>query len=604
MQAELLNKPEEKKRLGPKPPSAAQDHPSSDLPLFVQRKEQSQAPTQVPAQTVGPGAQHDLNRTPFLWGQDTSVRPFITYVSITVPDATLEEVATYLYDSADAAAPLSSANGGITGKLTQGQTLHLSGAPLSSRASQEFNAAMFQGTILRSQGMPSQSAGTQVYRFTAAGHSYELTEGQYVAMLRGSISWIRLHAGFAKDKAEALLETQRDFVSDTSSLVRGISNYLGDAEMPDESLYLGIMMQADALIAYLNSLDVTPETRTALPTALDQLQSVSTRASEAEHAWHRYINATSEGASSAVRGLEITRNTAFIVAGGLAVAAAAPVVLAAAPELVAVGEVGEAGEMFLVGGEELGTVAEESELLNFAGEEEAAVEEATEAEEAAEAEESAETQAEESPEIEEDIDVWPLILLLLETTRPRRRCRFPTGLSADDAIPISWFKLRHDYFYPREIHLNGGVILDRDDPGATLPDGTPVGVRDENWPWCNKVFQMVPTPRGDAARRFRSALQYFGYNWNAERTQPDHVQDLNWEGADEFGNLWPFEESANLSAGSSQNLQQRITFCPSSTSVLPVIQQRIVDVRSLLWGRFFIIKRFRFSSDDPGINCP
>jgi Domain of unknown function (DUF4157) len=187
--------------------------------------------------------------------------------------------------------------------------------------------------------------------------------------------------------------------------------------------------------------------------------------------------------------------------------------------------------------------------------------------------------------------------------RRRRRCPYPTGLWPDDPIEIIWFKYKLDYFYPAHIEIYDGVLT-RDDPTAKLPDGTSVGVRSELWPECNKIYRYIPTPRGDAARHYRQALQHAGYDWEHERTQPDHIQDLAWAGPDAFGNLWPYEQSTNQSTGASQNLQQRISFCPTPNG-RPIVNERIVSNRGYLYGRYFIIRRFKLHSGAPDlITCP
>jgi hypothetical protein len=188
-----------------------------------------------------------------------------------------------------------------------------------------------------------------------------------------------------------------------------------------------------------------------------------------------------------------------------------------------------------------------------------------------------------------------------EEDRRRQRCAYPTGLTADDPIPITWFKPRHDSFYPRYLHLNGGVV-DRDDPQAQLPDGTRVGVQARHWPRCNKPLRLIPMGRGRRAVEYRHMLASFGFDWRT--MQPDHVQDLYWEGPDNFDNLWPYESSTNQSTGSTQNLHQYIDFCLTKDG--PAFRhQRIAWNRAWLGGRYFIIKRFRLHADAPDLlTCP
>lgn len=146
--------------------------------------------------------------------------------------------------------------------------------------------------------------------------------------------------------------------------------------------------------------------------------------------------------------------------------------------------------------------------------------------------------------------------------RPRPRpvpspCPFPTGLTPADPIPMIWYKPEVTDYYPFEINV-GGRIYHHDQPDR-LPFGEPIGVPRQFWPRVGKKFQLFPEDRGSNADRFRDVLGRHGFNW--EGLQADHVQDIQWEGPDEFNNLWPLDSSANMSAGARQNILQRVSFC-------------------------------------------
>jgi hypothetical protein len=181
------------------------------------------------------------------------------------------------------------------------------------------------------------------------------------------------------------------------------------------------------------------------------------------------------------------------------------------------------------------------------------------------------------------------------------KCGYSTGLTRDDAIPITWFKPVHDSFYPKQIQVRNGV-LDRDDPNAKLPDGTPVGVKRSLWPRLGKTMQLLPERRTGKQAEFKKTLADAGYDWEPRQRgrgtvmEPDHVQDLDWEGPDQFGNLWPYEASTNKSTGSTQNLHQRVSFCRTKESSAPDLDKRIVDVKPVLAGRHFVIRRFAMHS--------
>jgi Domain of unknown function (DUF4157) len=194
------------------------------------------------------------------------------------------------------------------------------------------------------------------------------------------------------------------------------------------------------------------------------------------------------------------------------------------------------------------------------------------------------------PEPEPRIDPYPLPD---PDQRRKRKCPYPTGLTPNDPIQIIWFKPVHDSFYPRYLEIMNG-ILDRDDPDTHLPDETPVGVKTEFWPRLGKVMQLIPQPRTGKQGEYKEDLAHWGYVWG-KTMQPDHVQDLDWEGPDAYGNLWPYEASTNQSAGSSQNLQQPITFCLTEYGP-QYVGRRIVTVKGMLYGRYFEISRFLIHS--------
>ena len=166
-------------------------------------------------------------------------------------------------------------------------------------------------------------------------------------------------------------------------------------------------------------------------------------------------------------------------------------------------------------------------------------------------------------------------------------CR-PTGLSRNDPIPIQWFKVREDDYYPRTITVQG-THYDRDDPKPErLPHGEPIGVHEIHWPRPLKIVQLIPEDRGPNADRFRAVLEGYGFDWSG--LQADHVQDIQWEGPDSFSNLWPMSSSANGSAGPLQNQRQRISYCVGPLGPL-IVNKPLQDERIRLNGRFFIIHK-------------
>jgi Domain of unknown function (DUF4157) len=173
---------------------------------------------------------------------------------------------------------------------------------------------------------------------------------------------------------------------------------------------------------------------------------------------------------------------------------------------------------------------------------------------------------------------------------PEPECPCPTGLTSADPIQIDWYKVREDDYYPRAIVIQG-ITYDRDDPTnpRRLPHGEPIGISEAFWPRPGKIFQLIPSERGPNAGRFRAVLEGYGYNWSG--LQADHVQDLQWEGPDEFENLWPLSSSANLSAGPRQNNLQPVCYCETPTGPhhpsIPLMELK----RPGGWGRYFMIRR-------------
>jgi hypothetical protein len=170
-------------------------------------------------------------------------------------------------------------------------------------------------------------------------------------------------------------------------------------------------------------------------------------------------------------------------------------------------------------------------------------------------------------------------------------CLFPTGRTMADPIPIAWHKVRSLYDSP--ITLGGGEYH-CDDP-EVLPRGEPIGVPSRFWPRVGKIVQLSRERRGSAAHDFREVLRSYGYNWGGSRhLQAEHVQDLQWAAPDamnldSFENLWPYDGAANMSAGATQNIHQRVSYCegPLGPAHIGVPIQTLK--RPGGFGRYFVI---------------
>jgi hypothetical protein len=316
------------------------------------------AQTGAPAQGGG---------SPVMWGLDMSVRPQTIYLSVSFPGHSLAEVATYLYGSADAVDSLRAANAGLTDHLSAGQTLRPApNRPMNQTALDALNTGIDQGTVLRSRGMPTDasSATLPVYPVNIGGATQLMTAGQVAALVRGVLIWMARKAEHYRDMLDIGLEVRNDHEQNTNSVVRGISDWMGDVNLPSTSLWTRPWLMASEIIPSLlgvqlpqgegfggvlerarergraNALGqveiaqrildnpISPETGRIISENLTRLQTVALALGEADYQWHTYIEGTISGAGRTVHYLELTRNISFGVAAGLAGAVAAPAAFA------------------------------------------------------------------------------------------------------------------------------------------------------------------------------------------------------------------------------------------------------------------------------------
>ena len=134
----------------------------------------------------------------------------------------------------------------------------------------------------------------------------------------------------------------------------------------------------------------------------------------------------------------------------------------------------------------------------------------------------------------------------------------PDGLSRAKALPFTWHKPAE--IYPARLALPNAqdpTSVGRDEGPMTVRYGQGdrslyerIGVARRNWPLVGKGFQYIPHEEREEPEknRLRGLLDRLGYN--RAGTDVDHVHELQFGGADAFGNLWPADNSANRSAGS------------------------------------------------------
>ncbi|HEV9036504.1 MAG TPA: DUF4157 domain-containing protein [Puia sp.] len=141
----------------------------------------------------------------------------------------------------------------------------------------------------------------------------------------------------------------------------------------------------------------------------------------------------------------------------------------------------------------------------------------------------------------------------------------PTGMTPADPIDIIWFKPLNQYENP--IVLKGTTFTMTSRKPLPPPHQTDtIGVLGPFLPAHHKALQIDKNnKRRTQQRRFKRVLASLGFSWKnsaGDNLSPDHVQDLFWEGPDDFANLWPLESAYNERAGSIQNNAQPIYFRP------------------------------------------
>jgi hypothetical protein len=282
--------------------------------------------TQKTDASAAPGRSPD---PPIYWGWDTTKEPRLYYATIPPPGRKLVEVAAFLYAKEGAADELRASNPGIGDFLPPGATLHLSASPLAATAQQSLDGALKTGSILRTTGVPVTSApppDALVHHLTIGQQTYDLLEPQYQAMLRGLAWHLNIRADYVKGMCEVYLDARNKHVEDSSGFVRGVSDWMGDVSVPDESVYTGPRDRAQAVMDDLAKGEPTTE---RIADASRRIRAIGEEEQQGERAWHIYIEGTISGAGKTAAGLEVVRNTCFAIEAGLAGAVVAPLAFAA-----------------------------------------------------------------------------------------------------------------------------------------------------------------------------------------------------------------------------------------------------------------------------------
>lgn len=264
-----------------------------------------------------------------LFGGDMSLRAGTPYVSVSLPGHSLAEVTAYLYGEGEPPDSLRAENGALPEQLAPGRTLRFNRSHLTAAASAAFNQAITTGTVLRSYGLPKEGGSAMVYHAVVAGSQVDLTEDQFVAMLRGGARWVSFRAQEFKDSAAVLRDAQVSHVRESDFLIRWTSDKLGGVSLPDLSIYEEPMAAAQLVMMRVAAMQITPRSGPEIAALLPSLVTLNQQVNRARKAWHEYIEGTISGAGRGAEYAEITRNVAFATVAGLAGAVAAPAVFAA-----------------------------------------------------------------------------------------------------------------------------------------------------------------------------------------------------------------------------------------------------------------------------------
>lgn len=269
---------------------------------------------------------------PCIFGIDNETRRI--YASVAATGATLEEVSSFIYGTASYASRLAEENSLVPGQpLPPGITVRLVEGPLPHGAREVLNAGLQSGAIMRTQGIPAAVEDNGlVYTIPVGGRPSQVTGAQFNGVLQGIRRTTRIEIDRLSGLFQSLLETRTSHAKNTNRLVRGISDWAGDVDLPEPFTYT---LEIGALLALRAQLDGLEFTGDPVANAR-QLQTVqrgvvqkAQRYERVEREWHAYIEGTIQGASRTVSRLETVRNISFAAVAGMAGAVAAPAAFAA-----------------------------------------------------------------------------------------------------------------------------------------------------------------------------------------------------------------------------------------------------------------------------------
>lgn len=270
---------------------------------------------------------------PVVFGIDNETRRIFT--SVAGNGATLEEISLYLYGSTSFVDRLAEENGLAPGEIIPpGRTIRsVEGRP-AEPALDALNNGLREGAIIRTDGIPEGMGDDSgmVYTVPLNGTQATLTAAQFNGLLEGMRRKTGLEIDRIQSMFQILLETRNDHESGTNWAVRGVSDWMGDVDLPGPMMYIIPIAGLKALRTQLDNLQFSgtpPENAAALQEIQSNLLVYGRRLERAEASWDAYIEGTIEGASKAAHRAEIVRNVSFGAVAGMAGAVAAPAAFAA-----------------------------------------------------------------------------------------------------------------------------------------------------------------------------------------------------------------------------------------------------------------------------------
>jgi hypothetical protein len=256
------------------------------------------------------------------------------YASVAAGGATWVEIATYIYGSSAEAGALAIQNGTVAfGRLEAGAPVKLTTGRRSAIANAAIDTARHSGTLLRTKGKTDLGSKSDlVYSVPVPGGVAQLNTVQFNSMLDAARRHTRGLVKISIESIEFLKGLRDDHEENTNSVVRAISDWSGDVELPGWLRYADAIARGNQVLAKLDGLefDTDPRTTAAKLAEIDkQATEIMIEEARIDGAWHDYITGTIHGAEKTVRRLEVVRNVSFTAVAGMAGAVAAPYAFAA-----------------------------------------------------------------------------------------------------------------------------------------------------------------------------------------------------------------------------------------------------------------------------------